>query len=192
VGDGVVQALKKEFEIHDTWSSYEIHAETPKQGVPLTDRFPADAVEAMFARLQASGAPYGITFANQKLLSNSRLALAASEFAKDQGKFEDFHEAMFRAYFTDGKDIGDIDTLLTLASAVGLDAAPLRAALEADIYGERLALAQEEGRRYGVTGTPTFIINGRYKVVGAQPLDVFRNALNAIAEREVSVETEDQ
>jgi predicted DsbA family dithiol-disulfide isomerase len=176
--------LKKEFDIREEWVSYEIHPETPEKGVALAERFPQMRVEQMYEQLRRSGAPFGIVFNDVKLLSNSRKALEASEFARAEGKFAEFHEAVFRAYFTELKDIGKIEVLLDLAEQTGLDRVRLKEALDQGVYLKELEKASVEGQQYGITGTPTFIINNRYAIVGAHPLDGFRRVLKQIAERE--------
>lgn len=180
MGNGIVQALKKEFEIEDEWVSFEIHPETPAEGMNLADRFPAAGVASMYERLGQMGAPYGVRFGQLSILANSKLALEASEFARDYGDFHAFHNVVFKAYFTDGKNIGDLQTILSLAQSVGLNQVALRQALDEHRYANRLSEAQAAGAGYGVTGTPTFIINGKYSLVGAQPIEVFRNALQKL------------
>lgn len=140
----------------------------------------------MYERLKASGAPYGLKFAESQnpVLSNSRLALEASEFARDAGHFHEFHEKMFEAYFGEGQNIGNRDVIADIAAACGLDTEELGRALDEGRYRDRLEEGLAEGHRYGVSGTPTFIINDKYKVVGAQPLEVMRRALAEISERE--------
>lgn len=176
--------MKQEFEIEDVWVSLEIHPETPAEGVLLSERFKGMRVEGMYDNLRQAGEPYGIKFGNLQLLSNSRKSLEASEFARDHGKFHEFHEAVFHAYFTEARDIGDVQVLLDVAKQVGLETAELQAALEDGRYLPRLEQASQEAYQYGINGTPTFIINDKYKVYGAQPFEVFRNALKRIAEEE--------
>jgi predicted DsbA family dithiol-disulfide isomerase len=159
--------------------SLEIHPETPPEGVPLEQKFPG-MLQGIVANLRAGGEPYGIEFGDITLMPNTRLALQASEYARDMGKFHAFHEKVFHACFTEARDIGDLDVVLELAAAVGLDTAELREALADGRYMPRLEQAQEEAARYGVSGTPTFMVNNRYKIVGAQPLEAFRNALKRI------------
>ncbi|MCY0903140.1 MAG: DsbA family protein, partial [Firmicutes bacterium] len=113
-------------------------------------------------------------------LSNSRLALEASEFAREQGKFHAFHNAVFHAYFTEGRDIGDREILLSIGESVGLPRESLDEALTVQRYEEALHKGQDEGAQCGVSGTPTCIINGRYRVVGAQPIEAFRQVLRTI------------
>ena len=81
---------------------------------------------------------------------------------------------MFRFYFTEAYDIGNIDVIKSVAAASGLDADDMVNALKEGRYRSRLAEARKEGERINLTGVPTFIINGKYKIVGAQPVDVFK------------------
>lgn len=152
----------------------------------MAERFPQASREQMFERMRDSGKVYGLSFMENPRLSNSRLALEASEYARDASQFHAFHRRLFEAYFGEAKDIGDMTVLQGLASELGLDADGLRVALESGQYRSRLEDGQMEGQRYGVTGTPTIIVNDRYKVVGAQPLDVMRNALREIESKENS------
>lgn len=140
----------------------------------------------MYDRLRNAGAPYRVGFGDLTLLSNSRLALEASEYARDTGKFESFHEKMFQAYFTDARDIGDLNVVLDVAESAGLDRNGLHQSLAKGAYRTRLTELQEKGRQYKVTGTPTFFVNDIYKIVGAQSIDVFRKAFNEIAEKKIN------
>ena len=117
------------------------------------------------------------------MLSNSRMALEASEYARDLGCFDSFHDHMFQAYFTETRDIGDMDVLLELAQEEGLDTADLRVALLEGRYTARLNEARREGRQLGINAVPTFMVNGKYRIVGAQPLEFFRDRLRDIGEK---------
>jgi len=143
----------------------------------MAARFPAADISRMMEHVRAMGAPFGITFVDRPLLSNSRRALQAAEFARDQGRFAPFHQALFAAYFSHGLDIGSLQVLSQLASDCGLDPDALERAVQDGVYLPRLAQAQEEATRLGVTGVPAFFVQGRKKIIGAQPLDVFRRTL---------------
>jgi predicted DsbA family dithiol-disulfide isomerase len=134
----------------------------------------------MLEHLRALGAPYGIRFGDRRWLPNSRLALEAAEYARDQGKHDSFHETLFRAYFTDGLDIGQIEVLVNLAEADHLDSAGLREALRDGRYGSRVDAARAEAERLGITAIPTFVIEGKHLIVGVQSLDFFRTRLREI------------
>jgi len=172
--------LKKEYTIRDEWLPFEIHPETPPEGVLLAERLSHIDWDDMYRNLRTSGARYDIAFGDVTLLSNSRLSLQAGEFARDQGRFEQFHEELFRAYFTDVEDIGSITVLLERGKKAGLDPAEMRTVLEENRYLPRLEAVTAEAHACGITSAPTFIINDRYSISGAQPLDVFRGALKEI------------
>jgi len=151
--------------------------------VLLSVRLPGIDWDGMYQNLRRAGAHYGITFGAVTLLSNSRLALEASEYARDHGSFEEFHEKIFHAYFTEVKDIGRMDVILDAARSAGLDTEGLTVALQEGRYRAKLQNAQQESQRQDITGVPTFIIDERYKIVGAQPLEVFRDTLCSLGKK---------
>jgi len=177
---GLVDRLKQEFAIQVEWLGFEIHPETPPEGMPLIKMFPRADVDAMTARLNSMGAPFGLTFLKIVTISNSRLSLEAGEFAKEQGRFEQFHHSVFQAYFSQGKDIGNIEVLKKIGKDAGLDADALGKSLKTGKYRRVLEEAKGEAARLGITAAPTFIFNEKDRIVGAQSLDVFRERLKAL------------
>jgi predicted DsbA family dithiol-disulfide isomerase len=149
--------------------------------VLLADYFQDLDPEEFFGRLDGWGRDLGVRFGTLTLMSNSRQALQAGEFAKDHGLFVPFHEALFRAYFTDLRDIGDRQVVLDVAGETGLDASALDAALDNGAYMHRLEAATRLAREKGVTAAPTFEIAGQERIVGAVPLETFRTALRGAA-----------
>jgi len=145
----------------------------------MTSRFRPEDINRIMEHLRSMGAPFGITFIDRPILSNSRLALQAAEFAREQNLFDLFHTALFAAYFSHGLDIGNIDVLAMITKDAGLDAEAMKQALQGGKYLPRLEAAKEESAVRGVTGVPTFFIGDKKSVVGAQPLDVFRKALRS-------------
>lgn len=172
--------MKKEFPIEDTWLSFQLRPQTPPEGTPYAVLFPGADMKERYAGLNRAGAPYGITFGERTFLSSSRPALEASEYARDHGKYHLFHDRVFRAYFTDLLDIGDASILLRLAEEVGLDPAELNRSLEKGIHSARVAEAMQEASQYGVNAVPTFVINETHKLVGALPLESFRDRIKRI------------
>ena len=172
--------MKKEYCIEDTWVSYELHPEIPPQGELLSERFKGRNLSSFYEQLQARGREVGVIFNSHTLLSNSRLALMASECARDMGKHDSFHENMFHTYFTEGLDIGNPDVIASVSVKSGLDAKEMLTTVNDGRYATRLDDSRREGRLIGLTGIPLFIINNQYKIVGAQPMEVFRNLLDKI------------
>ena len=134
----------------------------------------------MYDQLRQRGKGFGIVFGNHTLLSNSRIALEASEYARDMGMFDSFHENLFHAYFTEALDIGNLDIVSSVAKGSGIDADSMMAVIQEGRYRTRLDEARKEGRMINLTGVPTFIIDGKYKIVGAQPLDVFKEVISKL------------
>ena len=177
---GLVDKLKQEFDLSVEWLAFEIHPDTPREGMLLSTMFPGLDVQNMFRHLRDMAAPYGITFADISLISNSRMSLEAAEFAKEHGRFDPFHRALFQAYFSQGMDIGNIDVLTQIGSEAGLDGDTLAQARQTGAYRTRIEQMRNEAAQLGVTAAPTFIIENRDRIVGAQPIDVFRKKIRKI------------
>jgi predicted DsbA family dithiol-disulfide isomerase len=139
--------------------------------------------EGMYRNLRKSGDRFGIKFGNVQLLSNARMSLAAGEFARDRGKFEAYHEAIFHSYFTRARDIGSWEIVREAAETAGLDTAELKKALDDGRYLQRLSAVTGEAHRNSINSAPTFIINNHYVIVGAQPVETFRDTLIRIGSK---------
>jgi len=166
--------LRGEFDIADTWLGYEIHPETPPEGADVSGWLDSDSREQMTEMLHSRSAELGLPYAPAPILANSRLALAAAEYARDQGRFPEFHKGMLEAVFTHGRNIGEREEIAKAAKRAGLDAEETLRSIDENRYQEQLKQAAYLGRQLGITGVPTFIVNSRYKIVGAQSLDIFR------------------
>lgn len=157
---------------------FELHPEVPQEGKKVSELFPGASVEGMFSNMNKLGNKYGLEFSGVDFFSNTHLALLASEFAKEKGKFHELHNKLFYANFYEGKNLGDIDLLKSIAEGIGLDKDEMTKKLEDGSYENNLREAKKLARKYGVNSTPTFIINDKDTIVGAQALDVFRKLLN--------------
>ena len=171
--------MKQEFDLSVEWLGFEIHPETPQEGMLLSTMFPGLDVQNMLRHLGDMAAPYGIIFAGKSRISNSRMSLEASEFAKEHGMFDQFHRALFQAYFSQGMDIGNLEVLTHIGRESGLDRDALAQALQTGKYRPTIENMRKDADRRGVTAAPTFIIEGTDRIVGAQPIDVFRKKLKA-------------
>ena len=136
--------------------------------------------EAFFRQLDERGKKMGVRFGPQPLMSNSRIAMQGGEFAKDHGKYDAYHEAVFRAFFTNCRDIGDQAVILSIAKDVGLGVVALRKALEDGIYMPRLQEASRKAKMNGFSAAPTFVIDGYGSISGAKPIEQFRRILRGV------------
>ena len=154
------------------WVHFPLHPDTPQTGRSLADLFAGRGYDIpkmqaqMRARMQAEGLPYG----NRTMTYNSRLAQELGAWADTQPGGEAIHDAMFRAYFVDARDISDPAVLVEIAASVGLPADQAREVLEKRTHQAAIDADWEKSRQYGVTGVPTFVIGNR-GVVGAQPYE---------------------
>ena len=111
------------------------------------------------------------------VMSNSNKILRLAEYARDNGTFEDLHLPAFEAYFADDRNLGDEVVLRELAEGAGLDPDDAIRVLDGGDYEDRIETAMRRAREYGITGTPTFVVEGRYGIVGAQPYEALRDGL---------------
>ncbi|CAN5226149.1 DsbA family oxidoreductase [soil metagenome] len=120
----------------------------------------------------------GLTYNFDKAITaNSFDAHRFSQYAKTQGLGDAAEEALFKAYFTDGKNIADHQTLATLGQEIGLVAANVLAVLDSDEYAYQVSQDVMEAQKIGVRGVPFFVLNRKYAVSGAQPSEQFLEVL---------------
>jgi predicted DsbA family dithiol-disulfide isomerase len=167
-----IERLRKEHGVRVKWVHFPLHPDTPQAGRSLEEMFAGRGYDIpkmqaqMRARMQAEGLPYG----TRTMTYNSRLAQELGAWADGQPGGEAIHDALFRAYFVDARNIGDPEVLVEIAASVGLPAAQAREVLEKRTHQAAIDADWEKSRRYGVTGVPTFVI-GTNGVVGAQPYE---------------------
>lgn len=172
IGAKRLRKLKEELDFDVDWRAFEIHPETPKEGRLTSEYFKGRDTERMKRHIEEFGKDVGMKL-NGKLLANSKLSLAANNFAKEKGKFPEFHEALFKANFEEGKNIGDIEVLLGIAEEVELSRQDLKEYLEDKNNLHKVDASSKEAQEMGITGVPTFILNNK-SVVGAQSIETLR------------------
>ncbi|MBM7692103.1 protein disulfide-isomerase [Peribacillus deserti] len=104
-----------------------------------------------------------------------------AKFAKTQGKEAQITEKLLYAYFTESKDLGNLEVLADLASSAGLDRHETMQVLEdKNAYSNDVRIDEAIAQQYGVTGVPFFVINQKYAISGAQPIETFVNAIQKV------------
>ncbi len=130
----------------------------------------------MKANMEREGLPFN---AERNMSYNSRLAQELSKFAEENGKGDEIHDALFRAYFVDVKNIGKVEPLVEIAQSLGLPADETTDALLSRKYKPQV---DEDWRRcaaYGVNAVPTFLA-GKYLMVGAQPYEELQRLIEHV------------
>jgi predicted DsbA family dithiol-disulfide isomerase len=167
-----IQRLQKEHGVQVKFVHFPLHPDTPQEGKALAELFAGRGydIEKMQAQMRARMAAEGLPYGERKMTFNSRLAQELGKWAESQPGGEAIHDALFKAYFVDGRNIGDADVLLDVAKSVGLDPAQAREVIEKRTFEAAVDADWQKSRQYGVTGVPTFVLGDR-GVVGAQPYE---------------------
>ena len=143
--------------------------------MPAEKQFGREQYQNMMTALRTQGAELGIDFCERSLLANSRLAIEVSEYARDKGLHSVFSEKVFQAYFAGGRNIGELDVILDVAAAIGLDREEVRRVIADGAYvPKRLQIAKEAEEKQ-IEMVPTFIINDRHRLVGVLSPGEFRD-----------------
>ena len=167
-----IEKLRTEHGVNIQWVHFPLHPETPPEGQSLEDLFRGRNVDRkamhaqMKARMDAEGLPYG----ERTMTYNSRLAQELGKWADTQPGGEAIHDALFRAYFVEARDISRPEVLLEIVARVGLPVDAAREVIEKRTFKAAVDDDWKLSRQIGVTGVPTFVA-GRYGVVGAQPYE---------------------
>ncbi len=176
-----IEKLRRKFDIEVKWVNFPLHPETPAEGMTLEALFAGRNydLEASYRRMKELMDAEGLDYARRTHTYNSRLAQELGAWADTLEGGEALHDALYRAYFVDGKNIGDADTLIGIVEAAGLPADEAREVLGERRFRESVDGDWERSRKLGVSGVPTFAAGG-YGVVGAQPYETLEKFLTEI------------
>jgi predicted DsbA family dithiol-disulfide isomerase len=176
----VVDLLKAEYQVDVEWRPYYLRPDTPPEGMDLPDYILRARASGADDRLQKMAKLHGMEFKSPDRIYNTRIAHEATEYAREHGLGLEFHRVVFRKVYADGQDPSKWDALRSAAEEVGLDAGDMQSIVDGGKYSAEVADQVRQAQEIGVTGVPTYVINDRYAVVGAQPYEVFKRALAKI------------
>lgn len=133
-----------------------------------------------------NAATVGLTFNFEDMKpTNTFDAHRLAKFAKTKCKEAFVSEKLLQAYFTEGKHIGSIEILADIAEAAGLEREEVISILnDKNAYAHEVRLDESIAQQYGIQGVPYFVINSKYAISGAQPLETFKGALQKVWEEE--------
>lgn len=172
------EQARREFDAEISWLPFDLHPEYPPEGIPLAEihrRYgvAAHAADPLQARFEAAGLVYN----RPTVVPNTQLALRLSELARDRGLHERFHHRLMDAYWAEATNIGDPSELRRLAAEAGLDAADAdRVIADPAAYLDRIEASTRQAQSGGINAIPAFLLDRRLIVLGAQPLETFRDA----------------
>jgi predicted DsbA family dithiol-disulfide isomerase len=158
------------------WLPFDLHPEYPPQGVPrrtLEGRRGKGFVDRVGKAIEDAG----FRHAPPPVIPRSLRALALGELARDEGRHDDVHGRLFNAYWSEGRDIGDLEVLTAIGVDAGLDADVTRDALESGTLVPRVRQSSEAAQQVGVDAVPAWLIDKQLLVLGAQPHEVLDNVM---------------
>lgn len=163
-----------------TWLPFELHPEAPPEGIPREAYFGRARSEQMHAHLQNVASSVGLNMTPRDVIINSRRALAAAEFAREHGKFDEVHHALFKAHWEGTARLESVDDLVEIGAAHGLDSAALRAAIDDGLYEPVIDDNRATATSAGINAIPAHIFGGRYLVVGAHPYEMLKQVVDRL------------
>lgn len=185
------------FEFEVSYLPFELNPQTPKEGFNqkeyLTKKFGSEEkYNQITSHVASVAAEEGLKFdfSKQTVSPNTRDAHRIIAFAKQEGKQLAAKEAFMKAYFEDGVDLTKKENLLAISEQVDLNPQRIAALLDSDEGLAEVIMNEQTNHQRGISGVPYYIINDQYGISGAQPADVFIQALKQIGTEVISIEGE--
>jgi predicted DsbA family dithiol-disulfide isomerase len=172
----VHELVKSAPDVEIVWRAFELRPEPVPTLDPKGDylkRVWGSSVYPLAERL-------GMTMKLPPLQPRSRRAHEAAHWARSQGRFDEYHAAIFRAFLERGEDIGDTSVLTALATRLGLEDESLRQALDRRQFETSVIGDEREAGVLGVTGVPAFVANRRGAITGVQPVKNLRQLVDHV------------
>ncbi len=159
------------------WKAYELRPGLPPEGIPRTPK-PGE-VNGFLPNLSERADEQGMKLKRSPIVPCSRLALEVAEYAKEQGKFDQFHLAVFKAYWEEAKNIGLRSVIREIVQECGLDTDEVERCLDEGRYTLAIKTQSEEAKQSGVNGIPAYVVGG-FLIEGVQPYEVFQRAMERV------------
>jgi predicted DsbA family dithiol-disulfide isomerase len=185
--DAALETIGTTVDVKTTWKPFELNPTMPTEGIDrkeyMLKKFGTSDISGMQNRLSSAGAENGVqfNFAAMQRVPNTFTAHRLIWFAERKHRQHQLSEILFRNYFYEGKDIGDMAVLLLAAQEAGLDANETKRFLESSEGVEEVRKEENEGRLMGINAVPTFIVNGEIIASGAVPPAELVSAIESAA-----------
>lgn len=174
------------------WHPFQLNPYMPKEGQAIDEHLAekyglnAEQLSQNQQHLVDAGKAAGVTFNfdQRSRIYNTLDCHILLDVAATQGKQTQLKQALFDAYFTQGKDISDHAVLLDAAQSVGLDSKQVEEALVDEALKAKVQEEEHKYKSMGINSVPAFIINNQYLISGGQPVESFMQALTDIASKE--------
>ena len=183
--------LDDEISFEVNWKPYELHPEIPKEGFDKKEYYKIKFGESSgsndkFNFISEEGKKVGLefNFKKSKNLPNTFLAHRLLWLCRSKDMQDVLAEALFHAYFTDGRDVGNIDVLIEISSENGLNREEIKEFFQTNIGHEEVLREENRAREMNIFSVPTYIFNKKYLLVGGQESDTFKAYIEKVIEVE--------
>jgi predicted DsbA family dithiol-disulfide isomerase len=174
-----VEKARQEFDVRIVPKAFYLRPDTPPEGSPLPANIRARMKDPNNP-LKKRAAELGMIMADHEVIPSTRRAHQAAKWAKSLGKEDELHEQILRHYWTLGDDIGQWPALRSATTDAGLDADAMQAAVESGAFQPAVDEEIDEGAALGIHAVPTYVLDDRHGIQGAQDAEVFRQAFKQL------------
>lgn len=189
--EAALAEVPPEIQVQIGWRPFQLNPDMPAEGADRKTYLEAkfggpEGAKRIYDNIKSAGKTVDLPFAFGKIKRspNTVNSHRLIDRAGRDGKQDAVVEELFKAYFLDGRDIGDVDTLVEVAAEAGMDGETTRDYLESDEDVERIKAEDARARQMGISGVPCFIINRKYAISGAQDPAVFLQAFQHAEQEE--------
>jgi predicted DsbA family dithiol-disulfide isomerase len=170
--------LRKNFDIEVQWRAFPLHPEIPEAGLPLKEIYAARVIDMpkAMARFKKVAEELGLPLGERINTYNSRRAQELGKWAESRGKGDEFHDAVFRAYFVDVKNIAKMTVLAAIVKEIGLSEKDVTEVLEQRKFKDAVDSDWKLSYQLGISSVPTFVVDDK-AMVGAQPYEALERFL---------------
>lgn len=184
-----LQRTRAEVEADIHFQPFELNPDMPAEGEDATDHLqrkygmPAARAAANQQAIVERGAALGFSFDmdRRQRIYNTFDAHRLLHWAEAEGRQRELKHGLLRAYFSEGRDVSDHDTLADIAAGAGLPAERARAILAGGDFAEEVRIGERFFQSHGIRAVPAVIIERRHLISGGQPVEVFEQALRQVA-----------
>ncbi len=169
------------------WRPFQLQPDLPQEGrdfrAVLEKKFGDwDRAQQMFDRIRRMGREEGLTFDFDaiEVAPNTANAHRLVLWAQEQNAGDAVATTLFRAYFSEGRNVSKQDVLMDCAAEAGLDEAAAQALLTGEEYSEEVCASQQWAQQRGITGVPCYVFGGQHAVMGAQSVEALTDALDTV------------
>ena len=168
--------LRNDFDVEIKYKPFFLHPEIPEGGLPIEQFYGCN--RAYFAQVKdhfkKMANDVGLPVDEITVIANTKLALMLGEYAKEQGRHEAYHRAVFHAYWAEGKNIGEWDVLSEIMTDLDLTLTASDMTAKYQDLSHAVDAQFNSARMMGINAIPTFLF-GDERIVGAQPYEVIKS-----------------